>query len=125
MKKRICTTVICYLVVSLSFGWFISCPLSAETAKTETAKESEQWPKTVKEAVAKILSTMKEADKETVRRTPKQDLIKHHHGWGTGIRNEFGLWRGNVELLKDTKTNHPDDASMVIIEAVWEELQKK
>ena len=68
---------------------------------------------------------MSAEDKEFVRNTKKGDLIKFHHGWGTGIRNEFGLWGLNNVLLEDTGERHPDDASMVIIEAVWKELQKR
>ena len=94
-------------------------------SKQAHEKQSKPWPKTVKEAVAQILSEVTEKDKETVRNTKKEDLIKFHHGWGTGIRNDMGLWQGNKDLMKDTKASHPDDASMVIIEAVWNELQIK
>jgi uncharacterized protein DUF6794 len=52
-----------------------------------------------------------------------------------GIRNAFGLWQGNAALLKscaearygpgpDAMFMHPDDASGVIIEAVWRRLQQ-
>lgn len=84
-----------------------------------------EWPRTVAEAVDTILHQL-DADPEAVsviKSTPKDDLIKFHHGWGTQIRNDFGLWQGNVILLKDCDKHHPDDASMVIIEAVWERLQ--
>lgn len=81
-------------------------------------------PKTVEEAVDHILAKMKDEDKSLVRRTPQTDLIRFHHGWGTGIRNSFGLWGRNPELLEACGGGHPDDASMVIIEAVWERLQK-
>ena len=73
------------------------------------------------------LSKIPEEDKETIRKTKKDDLIMFHHGWGTGIRNHYGLWRGNHALVKDAcgEGCHPDDASMVIIEAVWKALQKE
>ena len=93
--------------------------------KQSDEKQGKSWPKTVKEAVTRVLSEMSEKDKEAVRNTKKEDFNKFHHGWGTGIRNDMGLWQGNAELLKDAKANHPDDASMVIIEAVWTELQNK
>jgi len=80
-------------------------------------------PKTVNEAVDQIIEQMADADKEKVRSTKKDDLIMFHHGWGTGIRNEFGLWGGNEPLMRDTGASHPDDASMIIIEAVWSKLQ--
>lgn len=93
-------------------------------SSNEKQKEK-SWPKTVKEVVAQILSKMSDTDKETVKNTKKEDLIKFHRGWGMGIRNDLGLWQGNKALMKDTKANHPDDASMVIIQTVWEELQKQ
>jgi hypothetical protein len=82
-----------------------------------------EWPATLDEAVAKILDGMKDQDRALVRATPRDGLIRFHHGWGTGIRNTFGLWGGNRALLDACGGGHPDDASMVIIEAVWERLQ--
>ena len=89
-----------------------------------TEAERIAWPKTVDEAVTRLLADMKDADKARVRDTKKEDLIIFHHGWGTGIRNEFGLWRGNTNLMADCHAQHPDDASMAIIEAVWQKLQR-
>ena len=85
------------------------------------------WPTTLKAAVADIISIMSEADKATVRKTKKADLIQFHHGWGTGIRNHYGLWRGNHKLLESACGNPcvPDDASVIIIENVWKELRKQ
>ncbi len=103
-------------------------PAQPKAAKEDSAKleeEKKTWPKTVDEAVTRILSTMPEKDRKIVRETSKKDLIKFHHGWGTGIRNSFGFWRGNAALLEDTKKKHPDDASMVIINAAWARLQKE
>jgi hypothetical protein len=67
---------------------------------------------------------MEKSDKARLRDTKKEDLILFHHGWGTGIRNGFGLWGDNTNLMTDCRAQHPDDASMVIIEAVWQSLQK-
>jgi hypothetical protein len=86
--------------------------------------ERAAWPKTVDGAVTRLISGMSDEDKARVRDTKKEDLILFHHGWGTGIRNEFGLWRGNTNLMADCHTEVPDDASMVIIQAVWQRLQK-
>lgn len=88
--------------------------------------EADSWPTTVEAVVRDILSRMPAEDKETVRNTKKAELIRFHHGWGTGIRNHYGLWRGNSALIESAcgAPCHPDDASMVIIEAVWKELQE-
>ena len=89
-----------------------------------TEAERAAWPKTVDEAVTSLLAGMDDADKARVRDTKKEDLILFHHGWGTGIRNDLGLWRGNTNLMADCHTEVPDHASMVIIKAVWQKLQK-
>ena len=83
------------------------------------------WPSTLDQSVERLIQEMDEPDKTMIRNTKKEDLIMFHHGWGTGIRNEFGLWRGNTNLLADCHVKHPDDASMVIIEAVWQTLQEQ
>jgi len=89
------------------------------------ADDPATWPRSVDEAATRIIASLSEEDKKTVRETPRDQLIMFHMGWGMGIRNSTGLWRGNEELLKDTGVEHPDDASMVIIEAIWERLQKQ
>ncbi len=100
----------------------------------------EQWPKNVEEAVDQLISFMSEENKKTLRNTPEQDLIVFHHDFGTAIRNDFGLWSGNEELLKSCGSRmfpesaydeylammvDPDSASMEIIEAIWRKLQQK
>jgi hypothetical protein len=61
----------------------------------------------------------------------KHELIRFHHGWGQAIRNGLGMWRGNTALVKscsehrDDGFEFPDNASMALIEAVWQHLQGK
>ena len=99
-----------------------------------------EWPRTVEEAVQQLTSSMSEEDKATLRNTPEEDLALFHHGLGTAIRNELGLWADNRELLEScasqmmpdspyddylTMMVHPDEASTVVIEALWRRLQKE
>jgi len=101
---------------------------AGETPATPPAStiERDTWPTTVAQAARTIVTMMDDESKARVKATKKEDLIQFHHGWGTGIRNELGLWRGNDKLLEScgngTKV-HPDSCSMVIIEAVWALLQ--
>ena len=83
-------------------------------------KQQDVFLPTVSDVVKDIL---KMSDKATIKNTPKGDLYKYHHGWGTGIRNQYGLWRGNRALLEDIGTSHPDATSVVIMEAVGDALQ--
>jgi hypothetical protein len=88
--------------------------------------ERDTWPTTVDEAARRLVAQLDDKSKELVRATAKDQLIRFYDGWGRGIRNSFGLWRGNEKLLEScgrgTKAD-PEACSMVIIEAVWTLLQ--
>lgn len=95
--------------------------------RANTARESLTWPRTLEHAVDGILADLSDEDRKSITSQSRDDLVRYHHGWGTGIRNELGLWRGNHALLRDAcdgEPCHPDDASMRIIEAVWDRLHK-
>ena len=92
----------------------------------KTPKSNKQYPKTVEEAVNQLLSTMSTKDKELLKNTSEENLITNSHfEFGTYIRNKFGLWGRNKELLKSCGCVHPDDASSVIIRMLWEKLHEK
>jgi hypothetical protein len=93
--------------------------------------KEDEWPRTCDEAVAWVVNHLDADSTEIVRRTPRDELIKFHHGWGTGIRNNFGLWRGNRELLESCLAlepgaqYHSDSVSMIIIERTWDRLHSQ
>ncbi len=96
--------------------------LGCGATQVKEADEASALPLTLEAAVDEIVSSLSEEDKKTVKDTSFDDLILYHHGWGTGIRNSFGLWGGNTELLKSacgSEDCHPDSASMEIIYGVW------
>jgi hypothetical protein len=61
----------------------------------------------------------------------EKDLPDFHFSLGHHIRNEFGLWSGNDALLESCRILsgdrylHVDDASIVIIKALWEKVKEK
>ena len=58
---------------------------------------------------------------EEFRAIPEDDLIMCHHGFGTWIRNTYGLWmEGNPHLNGE----HPDDFSFNVIMQLHKEIQK-
>jgi hypothetical protein len=105
------------------------------------------WPKTVAEAVDRLLDKeLTEENIEKIRHMKKAELIDLHFGLGMWVRNNFGLLQGNNGLLEDCAKYaqahagsdpelrsltgrgdqmHEDDASGVIIKALWERLQTK
>ena len=94
-------------------------------------------PRTVKEAVDRIIETMSEKEKKAISRMPVRDLPFLHSTVGRRIRNDFGLITGNKPLTascaayQNLKSQEmlPDDASQAIIIAVHarltEEFKKK
>lgn len=63
---------------------------------------------------------------EKISKFKKNELIKLHHGYGTWIRNKW-LW-GNrnqklISYFQSKGFKHPDDMSMELIRALWEDLQ--
>lgn len=89
--------------------------------------QEQNWPTTLDNAVETIISKMDENFKEKVRSTKEEDLILYHFGWGSDIRNSYGLWNSNEALLLSAcggKLCHPDNASMNIITAIWAKLSK-
>jgi hypothetical protein len=95
------------------------------TSAEPKALGPDKWPTTVEETVDDILLKMSDESKKRVRTTKNEDLIRFHLGWVMGIRNYYGLWRGNTQLIWSAcaKPCHSDTAS-IIIEAVWRRLQK-
>lgn len=96
-------------------------------------------PHTISDALECLLLILTQAQKDDIAGIPESDLIDLHFGLGIRIRREFGLWeKANPDLLLDCQrirfpgrfgmperliVIHPDDASMVIIRALWERLR--
>ena len=87
-----------------------------------------QFPATIDEAVGVVIATLSDDDKARIASMAEPDLAGLHVGLGVWIRNNLGLWRGNDKLMdcigEGDSSMHPDDASMVIIGAMWERLRE-
>ena len=89
-----------------------------------------KFPKTVEQAVSHLMTELSINDKRKIANTSKDNLYSLHFSLGMDIRNDFGLWSGNEELLESCwkisvqKDLDIDDASSIIINALWERLQK-
>ncbi len=114
-----------FLIFVVAFFLFVQIA----TVGTETSQEllgPESWPVTVEETVSDLLPRISLLEKLRLILMKKEDLISLHLGFGTLIRNRYGLWRGNDKLILSACgfRCHPDDASMKIIEAVWDAEHK-
>jgi hypothetical protein len=62
-----------------------------------------------------------------MRARPEKDMILYHHGLGTSLRNEWGLWAGGplYRHFAGRGLVHPDDMSGVILHSFWRYLHDR
>lgn len=92
-----------------------------EHQRVDVTEYRKNWPTTRGEAVKVVINTLTPDQRNALRDMPEDELIKLHLSLGMWIRNEFGLWRGNLKC--DTPWR-ADEVSMTIIIMVWKELQR-
>lgn len=81
-----------------------------------------QPPSTLEEAVDRLLLILTPEDCLKISQMKKDDLFHLYFGLGLEIRNAFDLHAADSELLRACGTDHADDASLVVIEALWARL---
>lgn len=82
-------------------------------------------PKTVDEAV-QVLRTkwLKRKDLDWILRNPKEQVVMTlYRPFGTGVRNEFGLWGNNHALHESCGDQDPEGCSVVIFNRLWESVR--
>src|SRR5260370_18695201 len=81
-------------------------------------------PKTVDEAV-QVLKTkwLQPKDRDWILRNTKDEVwARLYMGFGTGVRNQFGLWGDNQPLHDSCGTKDPEGCSSVILNRLWESV---
>jgi len=79
-------------------------------------------PTTISGAVDSLLAQMPEQEKERIYAMSEDELLDTTYGFGTWVRDCLGLHNGNVALLRDTHAVNAEEASIVIIRALWGRL---
>jgi len=85
-------------------------------------------PKDLGECFVELDRLLKEVDKKEMQALPKkEDMIQYHHGLGTWIRNNWGLWGGSrlQKYFTDKGITHPDNMSGIILEFYHDWLNGK
>jgi uncharacterized protein DUF6794 len=84
-------------------------------------------PRNLPRAVDRIVADMYPELREKLLATKREDLVQFQSDWGKGIRTQLCLVAGgNDQLIRSVCKGdlcHPEEASMVIMEAVWDRLQ--
>jgi hypothetical protein len=88
--------------------------------------EETNLPATVDEAIQTMYAWLDEENRQILKAMQEHELIRLHHGYGTGIRNGLGLWGQNTALMTtpELKGMHPDDMSTYLIQRLWRYLQE-
>lgn len=104
--------------------WLVSMSRSDRSSRVLDA-----MPKAPQDIESAVIELKKNSEPELLREIAecnKEDLVRFHDSIGLYIRNAFELWSGgNSSLLKSCGSvkMHPDDASMIILEALWHNLR--
>ena len=100
------------------------------THHVDQKRPSKKLPKTVDEAVKRLIFELPLKDKTTIANMAKKDLVTLQTTLGAYIGNQFGIWSGNQELMKSCEFISGDEllptdfAPNVIIELLWNRLQE-
>ena len=93
---------------------------------TAFLKDSLEPPKTLDDALDRLMTVLDDEHKLFIADMLEDDLIDLHFSLGTDIRNSFGLHDQNSPLLKSLGLFvHPDDVAMVVIHSLWAKLTKE
>lgn len=81
-------------------------------------------PKTLEDAFAELDRILSAEVREEMRAGPEEDMIEYHHGLGTWMRNEWGLWADSrlSAYFESLGIHHPDDMSGIILDSYWRRL---
>jgi hypothetical protein len=92
----------------------------------DETNDKDDWPKTLPDAIKQLLEIYDESELDSISRMSWSEFqMKYfltYGGLDQWVRNNFGLWRGNYDLLLDSKIDKidADNASISILYHFWE-----
>lgn len=92
-----------------------------------------KYPKTVEEAVDRLLKILTPEEIADLKSKAEDELWKYHHSLGKYIRNKFGLWDDNQDLMKSIENEYfiiidkvyATDVSCYIVRKLWSILKDR
>mgnify|MGYP000940205575 CR=1 FL=1 len=93
------------------------------TIKNDSDADKFPAPKTLDEAI-KILRVDPKNDEFALSKTEDEFLGELHHGFGTSMRNRWGLWGGSdlQRWFKERGIHHADDMSSIILTSTYRQV---
>jgi len=111
--------------VITSAYWLTQAKIDEDSAQAKPG-----LPRSISEAVSRLLSDMSLKDRTTMANMTEDELTNLDFTLGSYIRNAFGIWSGNGRLLEACRTASGDpalprrEAATVIIGELWKELRQ-
>ena len=94
----------------------------------DITNDRSHFPKTIDEASNRLIGVFSIEELLKVKNIPWEEYrIEAHMGTAVWLRNYFGLWRGNWDLILDSgiESMDPDDVSSMILHDFWNKIQVK
>ena len=92
-----------------------------EAIRLEFERLRAEAPRTFEDAVDRLADRLEPIERQRLASMPESDLIRLHFTYGMWIRNAW-LWT-NPALVSACGVDDPDDASSVLIRALWRKVR--
>ena len=82
-------------------------------------------PRNIDECVAELKKILEPEQIEKIAADEERKMIMYHHGLGTFLRNNWGLWSDSrlAKYFRDLGVSHPDSMSGIILTSFWRHLK--
>jgi len=87
-------------------------------------------PRSIDEAVERLIDELPLKDRVSIAKMNKRELSAMHVTLGPGIREKYGFWTGNEELMESCRILSGKDrfdvatGSAMIIDLMWAKLKR-
>ena len=101
---------------------------NSEPRKDPSSPTGYYIPRDLNDALVELDRIMGDKGRAEVLAAKEQDMANYHHGPGTWIRNNWGLWDSNSRLaqyFRKIGARHPDDMSGIILKSYWRKLHNQ
>jgi hypothetical protein len=104
--------------------------MTAMTDRSRQTMPTGDLPKTADEAVERLISELPLKDRVSIAKMNKRELSAMHVILGPGIRERYGFWTGNQELMESCRVLSGKDrfdiatGSAMIIDLMWARLKR-
>jgi hypothetical protein len=115
--------------VITSAYWLTQAKIDEVSAKG-FGRSNHDLPRSISEAVSRLLSDMSLKDRATMANMTEDELTNLNFTLGSYIRNAFGIWSGNEKLFEECRTASGNpalprkEAATVVIVELWKELRR-